>query len=940
MPKEKPPDASAQKPRLVLFDGHGIIHRAYHAFPEPLTVRRTGEVVTAVYGFANTLLTVLDQLKPTHVAVALDPPGRTFRHEKDETYKATRVAAPEDLKSQFGRVRELVEAFNIPIYMADGFEADDALGTLAKQAEEAGIETYLVTLDSDMVQLVRDDRVKLFMMRPYQRDTVIYNEQSARERYGIEPGQMPDFKGLKGDTSDNIPGVPGIGDKTAIKLIEQFGSIENLYERIDEVTPDKLRDNLREHEAQARHSKDMATIQCEGPFTLDLDACELKHYDRDKVAAFFLDLDFKSLLTRLPPAAEPATNGHHLEAGVVAEEGYQTIYAEQELDALVKTLSKAQAIAIDTETTEQHALRCSLVGIAVAWAQGQAAYIPIGHRPALGEPEQLLEKTVAKKLKPVLEDPKIEKSGHNVKFDMEVLAGCGVEVEGASFDTMIAAYLMNEGGGEAVRPGGGALGLKWLAAKRLGIEMTPISELIGTGAKQITMADVPVARAAPYSCADADMALRLRAPMEADLKEQGLWKLFSEIEMPLVPVLARMERAGVAVDTDALRQMSQGLTKQIATLERAAYDSVGHEFNLGSPQQLSQVLFDELQLPKTRRMKQGYTTDASALENLRGTHALVDILLEWRQLTKLKGTYIDALPALVHKGTGRIHTNFNQTVAATGRLSSQDPNLQNIPVRTDLGNAIRRCFVARDFGPRPILIAADYSQIELRIMAHLSQDPALIEAFQQDEDIHAATAAQVFGVEIDKVTADQRRRAKVFNFGVLYGLSEFGLSTREGIPREEAAQFIERYFAKYPKVQEWREAVVVACRKNGYVETMVGRRRVLPEIRSSNFQVRSGAERMAINMPVQGTASDIIKIAMNRIDTELTEREMTTKMILQVHDELIFEGPEKERAAVQELVLRIMPQSLELAVPLKVDVKIGKNWGELELMPPVASAER
>ncbi|HEY8172451.1 MAG TPA: DNA polymerase I, partial [Dehalococcoidia bacterium] len=611
----------------------------------------------------------------------------------------------------------------------------------------------------------------------------------------------------------------------------------------------------------------------------------------------------------------------------------------KELDALVKSLSKAKSIAVDTETTEPHALRCTLVGIAVAWGEGQAAYIPVGHRPALGAPEQILEKTVAAKLKPVLENEKIEKSGHNVKFDMEVLAGCGIELQGVAFDTMIAAYLMNEGGGEAVRPGGGSLGLKWLAARRLNVEMTALTDLIGTGAKAITMADVPVEQAAPYSCADADMALRLRGPMEADLAEQGLAKLFAEIEIPLVPVLARMERTGVAVDTDALRQMSQGLTKQIAKLEKQAYESVGHEFNLGSPIQLSQVLFDELQLPKTRRTKQGYTTDATALEGLREAHPLVDILLEWRQLTKLKGTYIDALPALVHKSTGRIHTNFNQTVAATGRLSSQDPNLQNIPVRTDLGNAIRRCFIARDYGPKPILIAADYSQIELRIMAHLSQDPALIEAFVNDEDIHAATAAQVFGCEIEDVTSDQRRRAKVFNFGVLYGLSEFGLSAREGISREEAGQFIERYFAKYPKVQEWRERTIEECKKNGYVETMVGRRRLLPEIRSSNFQVRSGAERMAINMPVQGAASDIIKIAMNCIDAEMLDRNMTTKMILQVHDELIFEGPEKERSAVQDMVLRVMPQSVDLAVPLKVDVKIGKNWGELELMPPVASAK-
>ncbi len=939
-PKKAASKSNAPKPRLVIFDGHGIIHRAYHAFPEPLTVRKTGEVVTAVYGVANTLLTVLDQLKPAHVAFTLDPPGRTFRHEKDETYKAQRVAMPDDLRSQLGRVQELIEAFSIPIYMAEGYEADDALGTLAKQAEELGVETYLVTLDSDVVQLVRDG-VKVFMMRPYQRDIVVYDENAARERYEIDPQQMPDLKGLKGDTSDNIQGVPGIGDKTAVKLIQQFGSIENLYKHLAEVTPEKLRENLRAHEKQARHSKEMATIHTDAPLKLDLDACAVKNYDREKVLALFRDLEFKSLAARLPESSAPQGNGRPAaaEAKAVAAQDYRTVYTEQELSELATRLSSAKSFTFDTETSDLNPIRSSLVGISFSWRPGQAAYVPVGHRPALGDAEQLPLKTALKGLAPLLEDEKIEKTAHNAKFDMEALAGCDVEVRGVAFDTMIAAYLLGEGGGEANKPGGGSLGLKWIASKRLNQEMVPIRDLIGTGSKQLSMADVPVAQAAPYACADADMTGRLRPSLEADLREQGLWQLFSKIEMPLVPVLARMEEAGVAVDTDALREMSRNLGKQIERLEREAYDSVGHEFNMGSPQQLSQVLFEELKLPKTRRTKQGYTTDATALEALRGAHAVIDILLEWRQLTKLKSTYIDALPALVNPKTGRIHSNFNQTVAATGRLSSQDPNLQNIPVRTDLGNAIRRCFVARDFGPDPILIAADYSQIELRILAHLSQDPGLIEAFLADEDIHAATAAQVFGVPLDKVTADQRRRAKVFNFGVLYGLSEFGLSSREGITREEAAQFIDTYFAKYPKVKEWRERVIAECRQNGYAETMVGRRRLIPEIRSSNFQVRSAAERVAVNMPAQGTASDIIKIAMNRIDAEMSDRKLKTKMILQVHDELIFEGPAKERNAITELVLRIMPQSLELGVPLKVDVKIGKNWGELELMPAVASAE-
>ncbi|MEX1252955.1 MAG: DNA polymerase I [Dehalococcoidia bacterium] len=1005
-PKKPTKNHGDGAPRLVLLDGHGIIHRAYNAFREPLTVRKTGEVVTAVFGFANSLLTVIEQLKPTHVAVALDPHGPTFRHVKDETYKAQRfeslkgrvantiagLSAPDEFKSalaeavapaaspdqmrsgittaveemdvpepvkrellksmqpldrlreigqQSARVEDLINVFNLPIYRLDGYEADDVLGTLAKQADDAGIETYLVTLDSDIIQLITDG-VKVFMMRPYQRDVVIYDPAKAKERYGIEPQQMPDFKGLKGDTSDNIPGVPGIGDKTAVKLIDQFGSVEALYEHIEDVTPEKLRENLRRHETEARHSKEMATIRKDAPVTLDLDACALAHYDREAVAELFRDLEFKSLVPRLPEPAAPEGNGHRATAtteAVLADQEYRTVFTEKELDALVKRIASAKAFSFDTNTTDSHAMRASLVGVSLSWAPGQAAYVPVGHRPGLGDPEQLSIEAVAKKVAPLFEDERIEKSGHNTKFGMEVLHNHGIEVRGVAFDTMLAAYLLGEGAGtESARAGSGSLGLKWIVSKVLNVEMSEIEELIGKGAKQLSMSDVSVEQAAPYACADADMAGRLRPLLEAELKEQGLWPLFNEIEMPLVPVLARMEETGVAVDTDALREMSRGLGEQAAQLEQQAYDSVGHEFNLGSPQQLSQVLFEELGLPKTRRMKQGYTTDATALEGLRGTHAVIDILLEWRQITKLKSTYIDALPALVHPKTGRIHTNFNQMVAATGRLSSQDPNLQNIPVRTPLGNAIRRCFVARDYGPEPVLLAADYSQIELRILAHLSGDERLIEAFRQDEDIHATTASDVFGVPIDEVTSDMRRRAKVFNFGVLYGLSEFGLSTRESISREEAAGFIETYFAKYPKVREWREGVIKSCRELGYAETMVGRKRFVPEIRSSNFQVRSAGERIAVNMPAQGTASDIIKIAMNKIDTELIERGLTTKMILQVHDELIFEGPAKDRDAVQEMVLRIMPKSLELAVPLKVDVKVGTNWGELEVMPAVASA--
>jgi DNA polymerase-1 len=924
-----------RKPLLVILDGHGIIHRAYHALrDQPLTVRRTGEPVSAVYGFANTLLSVLSELKPTHVAVALDPSGPTFRHEKDETYKAHRPPAPEDLHQQVVRCEELIEAFDIPICRVDGYEADDVLGTLARQAAEKGVETYLVTLDSDIVQLVRPG-IHVYMYRPYQRDTVIYDEERTRERYAIEPAQMPDLKGLKGDASDNIPGVPGIGEKTAVKLVQQFGSIENLYDHLEEVQPEKLRENLRQHEEEARHSKDMATIAIDAPIDLDLQACELKTTDREKVLALFRELEFRSLVGRLPEwlgqEQPPAAPVPAIEVEP-AKIDYRAVHSEDELEKLARRLADVGSFAFDTETTSLGAMQAGLVGVSLSPAPGEAYYVPVGHRPGLGEKEQLALSTVLTRLGPVLEDAAIGKVGHNGKFDMLVLANQGVWTENLAFDTMIAAYVLGEGGGtESYRPGTGSLGLKWLASKRLGVEMTPITDLIGpAGPKQLSMDQAPISAATDYACADADMTGRLRAGLERDLREQGLWSLFAEIEMPLVPVLARMEQAGVALDTSILREMSRQLEGQVAEVEEKVYAEVGHRFNIASPQQLSAILFEEIGLPKTRRTKYGYTTDAQALEALRGAHPVIDLILLYRQLTKLKSTYVDTLPALINSKTGRVHTTFNQTVAATGRLSSNDPNMQNIPVRTELGGQVRSAFVARDIGPDPWLLAADYSQIELRIMAHLCKDPNLLEAFHRDEDIHASTASQVFGVPLDGVTPEMRRRAKVFNFGVLYGLTDFGLSQREGISREDAAAFIQTYFQKYERVRQWQQDIVTETRRQGYAETLAGRRRYIPEINSSNYQARSAAERMAVNMPVQGTASDIIKIAMNRIDAEMRERGLRSKMLLQVHDELIFEGPASELDALREMVLRVMPASLSLDVPLKVDVKVGRNWGEME----------
>ncbi|HJX61584.1 MAG TPA: DNA polymerase I, partial [Dehalococcoidia bacterium] len=941
------------QPLLVLLDGHGIIHRAYHAVKVPLTVRSTGEVITAVYGFANTLLSVLQELKPTHIAVALDKGKPTLRIAKDATYKAHRPEMPDDLRVQIGRCRELIEAFDIPIYELDRYEADDVLGALARQAVEQGVETYLVSLDSDIAQLVGPN-VHLYMYRPYQRDSVIYDTpEDVLERYGVWPQQMPDLKGLKGDTSDNIPGVPGVGDKTAVKLIQQFGSMEGVLEHVEEVEPERLREALRSHREQAVLSKELATIDADAPVTLDLEACRVDRYDRQRVLDLFRELEFRSLVSRLPgpsvgrpvgpgqaglPEAEQALEEEAAAPGpsvgrpvgpaeAAAAVDYRLVRTEGELETLAQRIEAQRAFAFDTETTDLDAMRARLVGLAIALGPGEAFYVPVGHRMA---PDQLPLEVVLRRLGPLFEDEGIEKTAHNAKYDMVVLAGEGVWTRNVAFDTMLAAYLLGEGGGGGYRPGEGALGLKWLASKRLGIEMTPIIELIGKGSKQLCMADVEVEAAGRYAAADADMTGRLRPGLEEELRRQNLWSLFESVEMPLVPVLTRMEMVGVAVDVAVLREMSIVLGREIVVMEDEIHQQVGHRFNIGSPQQLGQVLFEQLKLPKTRKTKLGYSTDAQALEALRSLHPIIDQIQSYRELTKLKSTYVDALPALINERTGRVHTDFNQTGAATGRLSSSNPNLQNIPVRTELGGQVRRAFVARDYGPEPLLLSADYSQIELRIMAHITEDAGLVEAFMADEDIHAATASQVFGVPLGEVTPEMRRRAKVFNFGVLYGLSEFGLSTREHISREEAGDFIKTYFAKYPGIRRYIEETVQRTRELGYAETLLGRRRYFPEIRQANAVVRQAAERAAVNMPVQGTAADIIKIAMNRIDAELEARRLKSRMTLQVHDELIFECPAAELDEVRKLALDIMPRSLEMKVPLKVDTKVGKNWGEME----------
>ncbi|MFH1650754.1 MAG: DNA polymerase I [Chloroflexota bacterium] len=911
------------KSRLVLFDGNAIVHRAFHAFQRtrPLTVPRTGEVVSAVYGFALMLLKVLSEVKPTHYAVAFDKKGPTFRHHLFEQYKAHRPATPEELVKQMDRVKQLVRTFHIPIFEVDKYEADDVLGTLSRQAGEQEIDTIIVTGDADTMQLVAP-HVRVLYPRPGKSfsETVLYDEAAVSERYGVTPAQIADLKGLVGDPSDNIPGVNGIGDKTAVKLLQQFGSIEGIYEHLDEVEPARLREKLRDGEGIAFRSKELATIIRDVPVTLDLEESHVTHYDREEVVTLLRELEFRSLLDKLPDIGGE-TAGAGEPAGEVKkappEGDYRIVADAAELEKLVKRLEEVPSFAFDTETTGLQPMTAQLVGISLSPAAGEAWYIPVGHI-GLDEIRQLPPEEVIPRLKPVLENEKIAKIAHNGKYDITVLARNGISVRPLTFDSQVAAYLLGES----------SQGLKNLAFTKLGVEMTDIHELIGTGAKQRSMAEVEIKRAGDYACADADMTFRLAEVLGGELRKEGLWGLFNEVEMPLVPVLLAMEQNGIALDRKILAKMSGELSGQISDLETRIYSMAGHEFNINSPQQLGRVLFDELQLPRTRRGKAGYSTEASVLEALSGQgFEIVAAVLAYRQLSKLKSTYIDALPGMMNPATGRVHTSFNQTRTATGHLSSSDPNMQNIPIRGELGKQVRRAFIAPE---GTTLLAGDYSQIDLRALAHLSQDAGLLQAFREDADIHTATAMQLFGVGASGVSADMRRLAKTVNFGVIYGMSEYGLEQATELSREEAGRFIAAYFEKYPGVKNYLEATKEQARENGYVETLLGRRRYIHEINAANRMLREAAERMAINMPVQGTSADIIKVAMIKLHDEMQRRKLRSRMLLQVHDELIFEVPDGEMGEMRRLVPEVMCGAQQLSIPLKVDTKSGRNWGEME----------
>jgi len=904
---------------LVIFDGNALIHRAYHALP-PLT-DRNGEVVNAVYGFTSMLLKILREIDPEYVAVAFDKKSPTFRHEISEDYKANRPETPEDLAPQFDKVRQVVRAFNVPLFEMDGFEADDVLGTLSHQAKEAGAEVIIVTGDADAMQLVQEGISVLYPKTGRQfGDTILYGEDEVTEKFGVKPELVADYKALVGDASDNIKGVPGIGPKTAVKLLSDYGSIEEIYQKITAIEPERIKNLLIENEETARQSKVLATIVTNLPVVLDLDKCRLNQYDRSQVIELFQQFAFSSLINKIPQPEEEALFVQQSESGLtpppVETREYNVVNTPELLQSLVSELVKAGSFAFDAETTGLDLAKCPVVGLSFSCVPGEAYYIPIGH-VGWEQTRQMEAQEVSCLLKSIMEDESVKKIAHNAKFDIQALAGLDIEVKGLYFDTIIAAHLLGEK----------ALGLKELAFNRLGIEMTEIKELIGTGAKRINMSQVEISAASEYACADADITLRLAEIFTEELKKQHLDELFIDVEMPLLPVLVEMEKAGILLDTRILDDLSHRLAKRLMELEANIYNDTGRRFNINSPRQLGQVLFEDLKLPGGRKTKTGYSTDASVLESLKGVHAVIEKITEFRTLAKLKTTYVDALPGMVNLETCRLHTSFNQTRTATGRLSSSDPNLQNIPVRGDLGREIRRAFTAPEGA---VLLSGDYSQIDLRALAHLSGDPVLVNTFKQDEDVHTTTAMQLYGIAATEVTSEMRHLAKTVNFGVIYGMSGYGLEQATELSRQEAETFITTYFEKYPGVSKYLEKTKELAHSQGYVETVLGRKRMIPEINSRNRNIREGAERMAINMPVQGTSADIIKVAMINLDKEIRDLGLKTRMLLQVHDELIFEVPEAEIGIVSKIVQNLMVNAIQLDVPIKVDLQLGKTWGDME----------
>jgi DNA polymerase-1 len=925
--------------RLFLLDAYALIYRAYYAFIKNPRFNSKGMNTSAILGFVNTLEEVLKKEMPTHIAVVFDPSGPTFRHEAYEQYKAQREATPEDIRKAVPIIKEIVEAYRIPVLQVAGFEADDVIGTLAKKAAVVGYDVYMMTPDKDYGQLVSDH---IFMYRPkHSGGFEIMGPEEVKAKFDLDSHeQVIDLLGLMGDASDNIPGCPGVGEKTAVKLLKEFGSIENLLQNTDKLKG-ALKDKIENNKEQIEFSRFLATIKIDVPIELNEESLVLEEPDEEKLSAIFSELEFRTMLTRKslatasvnkPVAKEAAQQTslfgdvnpetHELEVTASAYSHlatiattphmYQAASTPEERYALIKNLLQQSSVCFDTETDSLDVFTTKLVGMSFAWKEGEAYYVPV-------PTDQQEAQRIVDEFKPFFANEEIEKIGQNMKFDLLVLANYGVEIKGRLFDTMIAHYLLQP----ELRHN-----MDYLAEIMLSYKTIHIDELIGSkGKNQLTMRQVTLEKITDYAAEDADITFRLKQQLEPKIKEAGLESLLFDIEMPLMRVLAEIEQNGVLIDGVALKQSSEILTNDMLNIEKEVHSMAGMEFNISSAKQVGEVLFDRLKImEKAKKTKTGqYSTNEEILEALRGKHPVVEKILEYRGLKKLLSTYIDALPALINSKTGKVHTSFNQAVAATGRLSSSNPNLQNIPIRDEQGKEIRKAFIAE---ADCHFLSADYSQIELRIMAHLSQDGNMIEAFKSGHDIHAATAAKIYHLPIEEVTSDMRRKAKTANFGIIYGISVFGLSDRLGIPRSEAKELIDGYFATYPQVKMYMDRCIEVAKSNGWVETLLHRKRYLPDINSHNANVRGFAERNAVNAPIQGTAADIIKIAMVNISRRFREEQLRSKMILQVHDELNFNVLPDELYIVKSIVTREMEGALSLSVPLKVDVGVGKNWLE------------
>ncbi len=914
------------KKKLFLLDAMALAYRAHFAFIRSNLRNSEGIPTGPIYGFATTLIQLVQKESPTHIAVVWDTAVPTFRHEMDPEYKANRPPQPEDLSQGIPLVKEMIETFRIKNIEKDGFEADDIIGTIADKAEAEDVDVFLVTPDKDMMQLV-DKHIKLYKPLNNAKGFDIIDIEGVKKYFGVEPAQVTDVLALIGDTSDNIPGVPGVGKKGAPKYIEEYGSIEGLLESADEVSSPKIKKYLKENPDKVRLSHELVTIITEVPDIPSWKDLEWNGYDRDKVSGFFKRMNFRSLLGRLEQNDTVNENGQISLFGTKTKENkdsgldafdnekvdYRKIDSLDTLKKVVKEYISIGTVCFDTETTSTDPLRAELLGISLAAEEGKACYIPVGgvYRSGLDTPK------VLKELEPLLGDESIDKIAQNMKYDYLVLANAGLEVQGQVFDTMLAAYLIDSNQ---------ALNMDALSRKYLNYDPISITELIGKkGKAQKSMADIPVDKVVSYACEDADVTLQLAKVLKKILEEDKLEEVAETIEFPLATVLAKMERHGIRIDAGMLARFSEELGDEMVTLQDKIFGKAGEEFNLNSPQQLSHILFEKLGLPAGRKTKTGkYSTSEDVLSRLANEYELPGLLLDFRALSKLKSTYVDALPQLISPETGRIHTSFNQNVAATGRLSSSNPNLQNIPIRTDRGREIRKAFIAED-GYK--VLSADYSQIELRIIASMAEDKAMKEAFERGEDIHSRTAMEIFNLQsMDEVTPDLRRKAKEVNFGIPYGVSSFGLAQRLGIERKEGKAIIDAYFERFPGIQRYINEIIAKAREQGYVTTLAGRRRYIPDIRSSNQNIRGFAERTAINMPIQGTAADLIKLAMIKLDERFEKDGIKSRMLIQVHDELVFELHESELDTVPEIIRELMESAMDLDVHLKVEMGIADNW--------------